>query len=489
MKGINIPVKSQNVAQFRNIPYAKPPIKHLRFSNPVPFGKWTKTLDATSFGPACIQDMAMFQAMEPLLGKIKTSEDCLSLNVYVPGEVSSKTKKSVMVWIHGGGFISGLGSMYDGSLLALEGDVIVVTLNYRLGAFGFLSTGDSSAPGNYGLWDQRTALQWVKDNIKAFGGNSDSITLFGESAGSFSVNYQMMIPENKGLFHRAIAESGAGTINMISLKEPFDMAKRYGKDLKCIEIIDDDISSINLIECMRKADADVIVQLQNNYTKSVFSDLSTATIFLPMFELELFKHGNPLKLLLDPTSIVSSFYKSVDFIGGVNSLDGSLALMYVLGIQQSRGLTFNASEGIPTSFVCDVFIPIMVDAYFSQNKADVVKTLCDFYGREDLQEQGKQLLNFYGDLIFIAPKIEALNLHSNENKVSRSYLYLFSHGSGVPLMVPIYEWTTGAGHGEELFYIFGPEVMSLLIDVRNSTDTEELSNNMLKYWTNFAKTG
>jgi para-nitrobenzyl esterase len=198
-----------NVRVWKGIPFAKKPVEELRFQPPEVHEGWGGTLDCSSFGPICPQN----PEVAAMLGApaANMSEDCLYLNVWAP-EVE-KENLPVMVWIHGGAFRAGSGSspLYDGSAFAENGDVIVVTLNYRLGAFGFLHLAglDSSYTGNVGLLDQIAALSWVKENIKAFGGNPEEVTIFGESAGSMSIASLLTMPAAKGLFKRAIMESGA----------------------------------------------------------------------------------------------------------------------------------------------------------------------------------------------------------------------------------------------------------------------------------------
>ena len=197
---------------FRGIPYAAPPVGKLRWKEPQPVAKWEGVRKATEFGARCMQgnvfgDM-VFRDAAP-------SEDCLYLNVWTPN-ASAEAKLPVMVWIYGGGFQAGATSepRQDGEQLARKG-VVVVSMNYRLGIFGFFShvelTQESShhASGNYGLLDQAAALEWVRHNIAGFGGDPGNVTIFGESAGSFSVSALMASPVSKGLIHRAIGESGA----------------------------------------------------------------------------------------------------------------------------------------------------------------------------------------------------------------------------------------------------------------------------------------
>jgi para-nitrobenzyl esterase len=186
---------------FLGIPYAKPPVGERRWRSPEPADGWTDERDASEPPPMCPQ---------PDGG----SEDCLYLNVWAPKP--TEALRPTMVWLHGGAFIIGSANMNDGSALAADGDVVVVAVNYRLGALGFLAHAALSADpegrgssGNYGLEDQVLALRWVKDNIRAFGGDPDNVTLFGESAGSACTCALLGTPSASGLFHRAIMESGA----------------------------------------------------------------------------------------------------------------------------------------------------------------------------------------------------------------------------------------------------------------------------------------
>ena len=197
--------KTATTEQYLGIPYAAPPTGALRWRPPQPPTAWNGIREATAFGARCPQRATPF-------GSYSANEDCLTLNVYTPGH-QPDAKRPVMVWIHGGSFIGGAGSDYDPSDLVADGNVVVVTLNYRLGAFGFLalpSLADESGniPGNYGLADQQAALRWVQQNIANFGGDPNNVTLFGESAGGSSVSDQLASPLAKGLFHKAIIESG-----------------------------------------------------------------------------------------------------------------------------------------------------------------------------------------------------------------------------------------------------------------------------------------
>ncbi len=208
---------------FKGIPFAAPPVGEGRWQAPRPAAPWQGVRDGTNFGAACVQG-AVF-------GDIsfkERSEDCLTLNIWTPAR-SARERLPVMVWIHGGGFQAGGGGepRHDGEAFARKG-VVLVTINYRLGVFGFFAhpelTRESgrNASGNYGMLDQVAALRWVQENIAAFGGNPKNVTIFGESAGSFSVSALMATPLAKGLFHKAIGESGAyftagSTLPLLSL--------------------------------------------------------------------------------------------------------------------------------------------------------------------------------------------------------------------------------------------------------------------------------
>jgi para-nitrobenzyl esterase len=195
---------------YYSIPYAAPPVGELRWQAPRPAAPWPGVRDATKVGPRCMQGRVFSD-----ISFTDLSEDCLTLNIYTPAKAASD-RLPVMVWIHGGGFVAGAGvePRHDGEAFARKG-IVLVTINYRLGVFGFLAhpelTRESgrNASGNWGMLDQVAALRWVTDNIAAFGGNPQNVTIFGESAGSFAVSALMASPLARGLFHKAIGESGA----------------------------------------------------------------------------------------------------------------------------------------------------------------------------------------------------------------------------------------------------------------------------------------
>jgi len=199
---------------FRGIPFAAPPVGALRWRPPQPMTPWDDLRPATRFGAVAPQNPVLLDALKAMVIDGPQDEDCLYLNVWTPG--LDAARRPVMVWIHGGGFTIGAGSqpIYDGKILAERGDLVVVSINYRLGPLGFLnlariSDGAIPATGNEGLLDQIAGLEWVRDNIEGFGGDPGNVTILGESAGGMSVGCLLGMPAARGLFHKAIPQSGA----------------------------------------------------------------------------------------------------------------------------------------------------------------------------------------------------------------------------------------------------------------------------------------
>ena len=253
--------EQQGVQVFRGIPYAAPPVGDLRFRAPESVAPWYGSRPALDFGPSAPQVGPMSRLVRTMIGVggSKQSQDCLYLNVWTPrvASASKARRRPVMVWIHGGAFILGSGSssIYSGARLAKRGDVVVVTVNYRLGALGFLTWGSlcgevGRPPANLGLLDQIAALEWVRDNIEVFGGDPENVTLFGESAGGMSVGTLLGTPAARGLFHKALLQSGAAH-NCSSLERADKISQQFVSELKIDSPTPEKLGELPVGEVMR----------------------------------------------------------------------------------------------------------------------------------------------------------------------------------------------------------------------------------------------
>lgn len=282
------------ISIYKGIPFAAPPIGDLRWKAPQPVKKWSGVLACDKFGASPVQGepvpFSMWSA-EFLIPKTPISEDCLYLNVWTEKQGKSAAKKPVVVWIYGGGFVSGGAgcAIYDGEATAKKG-VVFVSINYRVGAFGFFAhpelTKESgkNASGNYGLMDQIAALKWVKKNIAQFGGDPENVTIAGQSAGSMSVNCLVVSPQAKGLFNKAIAESGAGFgRNYPSLKQAEDAGLKAGEKLNATSLA-----------ALRKVPAEEILKTITAYRGPI-----TDGLVLPESVSAIYQAGkqNPITLL------------------------------------------------------------------------------------------------------------------------------------------------------------------------------------------------
>ena len=244
-------MESSGLAWFRGVPFAAPPVGELRFRRPVAPTPWTEPRECTTKPNVCA-------SLKLDRSDVTGSEDCLYLDVYSPKFGQGGEKKPVMVWIYGGGFTIGDAyefGWYDGRNLANDKDVVFVAMNYRLGPFGFFASGHLAAEdadhstGGYGIMDQRLALQWVQDNIAAFGGDPDNVTIFGQSAGGMSVCSHIASPASAGLFHKAIVQSGP--CDSPAFFQPLDGAIKFGKEYGQASGCAPDLASAEWLSCMR----------------------------------------------------------------------------------------------------------------------------------------------------------------------------------------------------------------------------------------------
>ncbi|XP_023651341.1 bile salt-activated lipase [Paramormyrops kingsleyae] len=444
---------------FRGIPFAAQPG---RFEKPQPHPGWDGVLKATKFQKRCLQlDFTQTSTMG--------SEDCLYLNIWIPQGTQVSTGLPVMIFIYGGGFLMG-GSqgpnfldnyLYDGTEIAHRGNVIVVTINYRVGTLGFLSTGDASGPGNYGLWDQHAAIAWVYRNIKAFGGDSSNISIFGESAGAASVNFQILTPHNKGLIRRAISQSGVALCPWAINRNPRAIAEQIAKKVACP-------TDEKLMSCLKMVDPVQLtlagpVKLKGSPEDPVVFHLVLSPVvdgdFLPDDPANLFPNA-----------------ANVDYIAGINNCDGHMFTgLDVPSINQP----FHHTEPAVVKQLLTTF---------TKDKGEEAVTLgyqayTSSWGDKPSQETIKRtVVDLETDYIFLVPTQTALYLHAKHAKMAQTYSYVFS----MPSRMPGFPSWMGADHADDLQYIFGKPFTTPLAYLPRYRD---VSKYMIAYWTNFAKTG
>ncbi|XP_045170390.2 cholinesterase-like isoform X2 [Mercenaria mercenaria] len=333
------------ISKYFGIPYAKPPIGDLRFMKPVPTAKLVEPLYATDHRDACFQYNVGLQPK----GNISYSEDCLYLNIYAPVIKGEKAEKlAVMIWIHGGGFVVGSADPYLGDHLAAFGRVIVVTINYRLSLWGFFSSGDDIVPGNSGLWDQHTAIKWVHENIEAFGGDPEKITLFGESSGAGSVMLQGLYSGNKGFIHRMIAQSGS----VGSWWSTDTIDKRKESTSKLIKLTGCEVTPTkSMVKCLQSIPGQKLLDIIEN-RENGFKALPVP--FIPMVDNDFIKVSKENIFRADSAfpKEDSDFFLSLDLMMGMNNGDGSGAIGPLYGFKDPETFlpnrtTFERNPNLP----------------------------------------------------------------------------------------------------------------------------------------------
>lgn len=429
-------INDGKVKAFLGLPYAAPPVGDLRWKAPAPPAHWHGVRDATHYGARCMQgdiyrDM-IFQDSGP-------SEDCLYLNVFTPAHAKSKSKLPVMFWIHGGGYQGGSASepRHNGDFLPTKG-VVLVTINYRLGVFGFLATPElakeaDGAAGNYGLMDMVAALEWVRDNIAHFGGDPGNVTIFGESAGSFAVSTLVAAAPARGLFVRAIGESGGA-----------------------LEVGAPDKPSLEQIEARDQAWADTLGVKTLAELRALPADTVLAAAM---------KRGAP------------DFSEVVDG----RLLTEPIAATYAAGKQAHVPLLvgWNRDENawLANGMTADKWKAAAVK-YFG----DRAKEFLTFYPA-DTDEQAVRSAIDYGSDQFIA--FSTWQWFAAQVKTGDAPVYRYH----LELAAPPSKYHSGwyAFHSDDIEYVFGT------LDTRPGAvwrpEDRKLSEEMMSYWTNFAKTG
>ncbi|KAH7939237.1 hypothetical protein HPB52_009340 [Rhipicephalus sanguineus] len=421
------------VEQYLGIPFAEPPVGKLRFRPPVPKIPWQGTVDATAGNTACPQ--VAEHAM--LKGNLTFTEDCLYLNVWAPVAATDSGPRPVLVWIYGGAFTFGSANsaIYNAVWLAALGDVVVVSMNYRLGILGFMNANSPEAPGNVGLLDQNMALKWVQRNIEHFGGNPELVTLFGESAGSMCTHAHIMSPLSEGLFKRAVMMSGT-TYNLDlwdTVQESVAKADKVANVIGCSNATYIELSSSaeEIIDCMRNKSADEL------FKASFEIAAPKRAPFLPTYHDE-FLPRNPL------VAMKRGFFSSVDVLAGVNSDEGATYLLFPLVLELlAEDLQDFPREELVQSLRAALW------RLLRDGVPDILETYIQEVDPGDNNALRRQYIDHLSDRLFNCPLQFFAEKHSERgNKV---FCYVFVHKT---TMFPLPAWM-GAPHGSDILFTFG----------------------------------
>ncbi|XP_039755547.1 esterase FE4-like [Pararge aegeria] len=444
---------------FKGIPYAKPPVNQLRFSAPQPPEPWEGVRDATKESNVCSQ-----YDTEKL--KVVGDEDCLYLNVYTPCLPKTDTALlPVMVFLHGGGFIYGNGTddNHHGPDYLLDKNVVLVSLNYRLGVLGFLCLDCKEAPGNMGLKDQVQALKWVQQNIKNFNGDPDNVTLFGISAGAASVEYLLLSSMTKGLFHKAIAQSGSTLLpwalnkNIRELGATIATLKKYH--------VNDNQDLLKYLKSMSIHDliyTSMMVLADERYKGGLHFG------FVPTIE----KQGDwePIITKSSYKMLAQGEFNKVPYMGGFCSREGLIILAFL-----------DIYEKVKEEKMFLDFLPFNID---DNEKIEYINKFKAVYLEKEHEEPDSFVIDFFSDVDFLGGIYVSTSLIAKHN--SPVYLYEFNYDGKLNyLKKKLSIKRAGACHGDDGGYIVKSELLK-----ENLSDTDKLvQDRMCRMWTNFAKFG
>ena len=440
---------AESVRVFKGIPYAAPPVDSLRWRLPKQPASWEGVRDATEFGPDCLQPPDQYP--RPM------SEDCLYLNVWTSATASEP--QPVMVWIHGGAFVFGSGSdsLYDGAQFAKSG-VVLVTINYRLSFAGFFSHPDLSeesehgVSGNYGIYDQLAALQWVQENIASFGGDPSNVTIFGESAGSMSVCYLMATPLSRGLFHKAIGQSGGCLAEHPTLESPLENPGQTEGELEG----GGHATGIALMNALEEAGESQlgIEQLRELEAETLGTRLMELSVSLPWRAVYVDGHLFPDQMR---TLIATGKGNPVPSLVGSNTDEGTT-------------LYYNLPEPSKEEWQLSVI----------ENMGSHGKMFVNLYVQDAMKSTKTASQQMISDAMFAWEARKWAELISSGGR--DSYLYCFSHAPYFPDLGP--ERPLGAFHAGEISFAFNNR------DYEHwEEEDHRVADFMHSYWVNFAKTG
>jgi para-nitrobenzyl esterase len=435
---------------FKGVPYAAPPVGELRWLPPQPVKLWDGVRPAREYGAIAPQNPMVGAVIEQI--EQTQDEDCLFLNIFTPG-LDGK-RRPVMLWVHGGAFIIGSGSemYYRSGQIALRGDVVLVTINYRMGALGFMNLkeitgGKIPATGNEGLLDQIAAFEWVRDNIDAFGGDPGNITVFGESAGGMSIGCLMSMPAARGRFHKAILESGAAN-TVSSLDEAVDMSGRY------LEVLG---LNGNDIEALRSLTFKQVLSAQQKLGEIVLGTEHRITPFQPVVDGETIPEI-PIKALQGGSG------KNVPVLAGTNLEEWKLfAVMEPDFKDMDQAGMFRRLEGIlPAKYV-----PRLVEAYQNARKK-----------RGQATSPAEILTAIQTDIMFRMPVVNLVEAQYRHKQTAYNYLFDWK--------CPVMGGVLGACHALEIGFVFGNHDDTFC---GTGPDADKLSRCMQDAWLAFARTG
>ncbi|XP_060615311.2 cholinesterase-like isoform X2 [Anolis sagrei] len=461
IKGKTLTVGSGSVRAYLGIPYAEPPLGKLRFQKPLPHQPWSQIFEATDFGNACLQppvpetpEAKMVNPNRPL------SEDCLFLNIWVPHPQPS-VSIPILVWMHGGGFVAGTSSLdlYNGASLAVTENVIVASMNYRLGALGFLSL-PPAVPGNMGLWDQHLALTWIKENAAAFGGDPNRVTIFGQSAGAACVGFHLLSPKSEPLFAQAVLQSGEPN----AVWAWVNPEKAKNKSLELSQLLGCGEGNENeIVICLQKKDAMEFPQHEASLFQK--NEFILDLIFAPTTDGEF--------LTDDPQRLLDSQHVQIKpILTGVTSDEGAFLFTYIYPGS-------NHSQNTMEQFLKTLRITVR-----NPTEKDIQAVALKYSGESHGPAKYRSaLVQSSGDYFFVCPAAEfAAQMRKAGSPV---YVYIFTHhtsGSVWP------EWA-GASHAAELIYLFGSFEAAMEANKTHTEAEAVLSRRIMRYWAEFARTG
>ncbi|KAK3877468.1 hypothetical protein Pcinc_017795 [Petrolisthes cinctipes] len=462
---------TRNFYSFRGIPYAQPPVGHLRFKEAVAAEAWLGVRE--SFEPPQCPQFGIEMILEGKEMEVKGEEDCLYLHVYTPMVQTSTLP--VMVFIHGGAYIFGNADNEGGTPLPLlTKDIVLVSMQYRLGTLGFLSTEDEVLPGNLGLKDQTLALQWVQENIREFGGDPSKVTIFGESAGAGAVHFQLLAPSAAGLFQRAILQSGNALCPWSLRDDHRQMAGSVADLLECNGVKDDSgvLDSHAFLKCVQEAPFDKLVMYQTpGKIWNFFPFYMVPRVdgqYIPAHPARLLREGHNNK---------------VDIMSGICAHEGAtFAFGAAVGPEGERLASNFSTLG-----------PISVGVDQEEEGSYLAHRIFYYYlgdGRGNISHHNVDTaVKMFGNMMFDIPHDIASQFHARDSTYGKkTYIYQLDYRGNFTFMDTFNsslgrDWVP---HGNDLQYLFEGVLMSPPI---GQPYDQVLSDIMVQLWTNFAATG